>query len=74
MYPNPFSDQIIIECSSNKNQIQAALINYLGQEILNQESTTGENLIISTTQITPGNYILKLFDGDNYFHSPLIKL
>jgi spore coat protein CotH len=59
-YPNPFSDYISIE-SDLLHESTIEIIDLNGKQIFNRKhKSTGNNLIINTTNINPGFYIIRL--------------
>lgn len=62
VFPNPFNDQIIINCFSNNNyEIDLALVNSLGQAVYNRKDSlkAGDNtIVIDSPEIPTGLYYL----------------
>lgn len=68
LYPSPFSDQLLMKFPMTKQALEVTLINSLGEEILKQKYPGDLPLYLVTTQLPPGIYVVKLFDGErNYF-------
>lgn len=63
VYPNPVKDVLTI---ANDNIVHVSVYNLLGQEILNID-IEGERVIVDTSKLTAGSYILKatLINGES---------
>lgn len=64
IYPNPASDYIRIKNSENINQI--SIYNVLGDKVGEYDSATAQD-ILNISNLTEGNYILKIMKTDNTF-------
>jgi len=71
LYPNPFTNELIIETKSNTDNMHIELINSLGQVVF--KGSLVEKTIIPTASFSPGIYILKVEDGKTFEFSKLIK-
>ncbi len=56
IYPNPVTDQLIIDCQENKSYTWK-LTNLIGQEIAHSQPFTSSTTV-DMTVYTPGNYLL----------------
>ncbi|MCK9613497.1 MAG: SBBP repeat-containing protein [Bacteroidales bacterium] len=64
IYPNPVTNELIIEAKDNKEAINFEIFNSLGQIIFKGDLI--EKTAIQTTNFTPGVYLIKL-ESDNTF-------
>lgn len=69
LYPNPVSDQLHIQNTSDFAPERYRIVNNLGQEIRRGYSTS----TINTSELTPGNYILVLENDRHRVTRPFIK-
>jgi bacillolysin len=76
--PNPFSDVLSIELTSEKSgQGQAEIFDLLGRRVSNTplSISTGKNAVsIETRQLQVGAYLLKISVGNNTLTSKVVKL
>lgn len=77
VYPNPFSQSLKIKkdrnATSESNFIEVSIINLQGQ-IVFKEKFSSQYAIISAKDLIPGNYILKLIEGENIEIHRILKL
>ena len=72
IYPNPFTDFIVID-SGNKT-VDIKLINISGQIVLEKNLQQGKNCLVSEINTIPaGFYILRIQDADNIFSKIMVK-
>ncbi|HOY32380.1 MAG TPA: T9SS type A sorting domain-containing protein [Bacteroidales bacterium] len=64
IYPNPVTNELIIEAKDNKEAINFEIFNSLGQIIFKGDLI--EKTVVQTTNFTPGVYLIKL-ESDNTF-------
>lgn len=62
IYPNPANSVISVQLETFKNNIELVISNYLGQEIIKQ-NTYNRNIEINTQSFPNGIYLLKVIDG-----------
>ncbi|MFI5172684.1 MAG: CotH kinase family protein [Chitinophagales bacterium] len=74
VFPNPFSEQFTIHFQFPVANSEVSVINYLGQEIINLKSIDAHDIIIHTNQLPAGNYIVKVFDGINYWCRTMVSV
>ena len=67
IYPNPAKDQITIDCGNltNANGWSYKIVNTLGQEVLNGEISTQQNVVSLNTLNGSGFYFVKIYDASN---------
>jgi len=70
-YPNPFSDELTIETTGNREQINFELFNSLGALIFKGNFTNKTTL--RTGGFAPGVYLIKLNSGNNLEIRKIIK-
>lgn len=73
LYPSPFSDQLNIKFPLTKQALEVTLINSLGEEILKQKYSGDLPLNLVITQLPPGIYVVKLFDGEKNYFAKAVK-
>lgn len=75
VYPNPFSDKLMIKSSAMKNQIKIILYNVTGQIVLQQEVLkNGENYEINNLNSLPkGLYFIEIINGKEKVMKKVIK-
>nr|MDQ3015157.1 GEVED domain-containing protein [Bacteroidota bacterium] len=71
VYPNPVSDELIIEISGDRESYTYEIINELGQIIAKSQFV--EKKIISFSSIMPGIYLIKISDGINFDSWKIVK-
>lgn len=72
IYPNPFTDQIIIQIA-NPNQVNVKLINSIGQYLEIPIRKTETSIIVETVELSTGFYTLKIVNGTMSQSFVLIK-
>jgi PKD repeat protein len=74
IYPNPFSNEIIIESEIlNNNLTTITLTNLMGQQVL-RYSTEHSNLVkLNLSEINSGVYIMHITNGEKYFVTRISK-
>ena len=75
IFPNPASDYVVVrftEIGSEKNDI--AIFNSLGQQVYRIDKNSSNDVmhIISTTDFTPGVYMIRIMNGSNSLTRKLI--
>jgi len=71
VYPNPVSDEIIIEFQGNKNNTGFEIVNPIGQVIF--KGNLLEKTIVQTSNFAPGVYLIKLKNGKSYEFKKIVK-
>ncbi len=71
IYPNPVSDELVIEIQENNEKANYEIYNSFGQ-ILQKGSLVGKT-IVQTNSFSPGIYLLKLEDGKTYEFKKIVK-
>jgi len=71
VYPNPVSDELIIEFQGNKNNTGFEIVNPIGQVIFNGNLL--EKTLVQTSNFAPGVYLIKLKNGKSYEFKKIIK-
>ena len=71
LYPNPSTGMINIELASEKESI-VSVLSYTGQK-LKTISAAGNNIQLDITDLTPGNYIISVQQGDNFARKQIVK-
>ena len=64
VYPNPTYDYVTIVTETKSLNCNAIVYNMLGKELFSQK-INGQNTTINLKGLSQGNYLLKLFDGNN---------
>lgn len=65
MYPNPATDRVSVYVQSNKgSNFRVDVVNMLGQVVLSQTSTAATgNVVLNTTDLTAGQYMVRVSNG-----------
>jgi hypothetical protein len=71
IYPNPVSNELVIEIEGQKQQTFFEIINAGGQIIL--KGVFFEKTTIQTSAFVPGPYLIKLASGKNYAFRKIVK-
>jgi hypothetical protein len=72
VYPNPVSDELIIEIRGNKDRIGFEILNSMGQSVF--KGTLVEKTVVQTTTFSPGAYFLILYCDKSFEFKKIIKL
>jgi len=71
VYPNPVSDELIIEMEGNTETINFKIINSIGQVVYSGDFV--ENATVKTSAFAPGVYLIKLENGKTIEYKKIIK-
>ncbi|NVN94448.1 MAG: DUF2271 domain-containing protein [Bacteroidetes bacterium] len=71
IYPNPVSNELIIESDVNNNGIAFEILNSIGQVVY--KGRLLDKTVVQTTGFAPGIYILKLENGKSFEFKKIIK-
>lgn len=71
VYPNPFTDQIVISGLNGKANISVTDIS--GRKIAEYNNVVTNQVITGFSQLSPGVYFLKIDQGDNVLTKKMIK-
>jgi hypothetical protein len=71
-YPNPVTDELIIECEGNTERTDFVIVNSLGQVVFH--GNLFEKVAIQTTNYSPGMYFIKLESGKIIEFRKIIKI
>ncbi len=75
IYPNPFSNQILISSNGNYKNVKIQIHNVLGQLVYCSDANLEEEIKISTEKFCPGFYHLSITqNNENIFLKKLIKV
>lgn len=69
--PNPFDNELVIECSSYSGKVSFEMINATGQIVVKGDFI--ENIRVNTGSLIPGAYLIRLVNGKNTEFRKLIK-
>lgn len=73
LYPNPADEIFAIELPNNIENISVKIFDVLGKEVMEKEISKLENKI-NTSNLSPGNYLVKvMFDDKSYTTSLIIQ-
>ena len=72
VYPNPFSDELIVKCFENSTDIKYEIVSSLGSTLL-AGKLTAELTNIQTTQLLPGIYIIRFVNNSFSKTEKIIK-
>ena len=71
IYPNPVSNELIIESDGSNNGTSFEILNAIGQVIFKGKLL--DKTVVQTSAFTPGIYILKLESGKTFEFKKIIK-
>lgn len=71
IYPNPVSNELIIEINSNNELIKFEILNINGQNVFTGEIM--ESTIVQTNSFAPGVYLIKFENGRTFEFMKIIK-
>ncbi|MPM15387.1 hypothetical protein SDC9_61757 [bioreactor metagenome] len=71
IYPNPVSNELIIETTNNPEYVSLDILNAVGQKIYGGFVT--DKTIVSTTDFAPGVYVIKLGNGKEVEFRKVVK-
>lgn len=75
VYPNPFSDWIIIETKQNElDKSFLSIVNSSGQALISSELSNNQPNLIDTRALVPGVYQIIISDVNQFYTYKLIKL
>ena len=71
VYPNPVTDELIIEFEGNTDKTEFVILNSLGQVVFH--GNLFEKVVIQTTNYSPGLYFIKLKSGKTFEFKKILK-
>ncbi len=71
IYPNPVSNELVIESTTNSNNISFEILNSVGQKVYSGNVT--DKTIVPTTDFAPGIYVLRLGNGKEFEFRKIVK-
>ena len=71
VYPNPVTNELIIEFKGNTNKTDFEVINTAGQVVF--LGILLEKEVVNTSQFSPGIYLIKLKSGDTFEFKKVLK-
>jgi len=71
IYPNPVSNELIIEIKGNKETINFEILNSIGQVVF--KGNVLEKTVVNTNNLAPGVYLIKLKSGKTFEFKKIIK-
>jgi hypothetical protein len=71
IYPNPVTNELIIEIKENKEKTDFEILNSTGQIIF--KGYLSEKTVVQTTDFAPGIYLIKFMDGKTFEFKKIIK-
>jgi len=71
VYPNPVSDELIIELDGNKEDVTFEILNSIGNVVL--KGSLIEKTVVQTNSLAPGLYLIKLENGKTFEFKKLVK-
>jgi len=71
VYPNPVTNELVIEIAGNLTQTNFEIVNSLGQSIFN--GTMFEKTVVQTSGFATGVYLIKLESGKSFEFKKMIK-
>ncbi len=71
VYPNPVSNELIIEIEGNSDKLDFEILNAIGQVVF--KGNFIEKTTVHTTNFAPGVYLIKLKNGKTFEFKKIIK-
>lgn len=71
IYPNPVSNELIIEFEGNTNNTGFEILNSIGQVVF--KGNLLEKTVVQTTSFAPGVYLIKLENGNTFRFKKIVK-
>ena len=71
VYPNPVSNELIIEMEGNKEKVYFEIFNSIGQSIY--KGSLIEKTTVQTTNFAQGVYLIKLNNGKSFEFKKIVK-
>jgi YVTN family beta-propeller protein len=71
IYPNPVSNELIIEMEGNNEKVNFELLNAIGQVVF--KGNFFDKTMVQTNNFAPGTYLLKLENGKTFEFKKIIK-
>jgi hypothetical protein len=71
IYPNPVSNELVIEIKGNSEKMKFEVLNTIGQVVF--KGNLVEKTTVQTNNFAPGVYLIKLENGSTYEFKKLIK-
>jgi hypothetical protein len=72
VYPNPVTDEVIIEIEGNNDRQGFEILNTIGNIVF--KGNLSEKTIVPTTSFSPGIYYIKLQNGRTFEFKKIVKL
>lgn len=71
IYPNPVSNELIIEIEGNNRKVNFEILNLIGQVVFKGNLT--EKTVVQTSSFAPGVYVIKLENGKTFEFKKIVK-
>ena len=71
IYPNPVSNELIIEIEGNNEKVNFEILNSIGQVVF--KGNLIEKTVVQTNRFAPGVYLIKLRNGKNFEIKKIVK-
>jgi len=68
IYPNPATNELMIEASGEIYDAEIKILNELGQILFSEKAVLIEPYRIDISKLPAGNYILQMLSGENNYH------
>jgi hypothetical protein len=72
VYPNPFTDELIIEMEGNNDRLDFEILNSTGYSVF--QGNFSERAVVPTSDFNPGVYFIKLKIGRIFEYKKIVKL
>ena len=72
VFPNPVTDELTIESKGNNDKISFNILDARGQIVY--EGNLKEKVVVQTTNLSPGVYLIKIGDGRIFEFKKIIKV
>jgi len=71
VYPNPVSNELVIEIEGNNQKVNFDILNAIGQVVF--KGNLVEKTTVQTSDFAPGVYLIKLENGKTFEFKKIIK-
>jgi hypothetical protein len=63
VYPNPFTDRIVVQSAAHVGSVRVELFTLSGQLVISETRNAAEVISVNTSALSPGSYLLRLSSG-----------
>jgi PKD repeat protein len=74
IYPNPVSDELVISFAGKNNNSRMVIVNQLGQVVCDRMTGEEQQVIINTSGLAEGVYVLRILDEEQVTVKKFLKV